>query len=500
MVTLFTNCPQFENDIAEILRLFTDAAELGPLREPMQDGDVFVSTNLEEENGAWAGVALCARIKAGEKREASYRYRSPLGGETALEQKRYQKRAVKIAAFRAMRAVFPEAFLPWGSLTGIRPTRLLRELEETASETEGARMMLEEFDVSHEKLKLAQEILAVQNSMPQLLPEKEAGVYIGIPFCKTRCLYCSFASEVRSAKTDMGAYLAALKKDIAHGARLIKTTGRTVRSMYIGGGTPTVLTAPELEDLLGFALSAYGSFGMELTVEAGRPDTIDRDKLRVLKRMGVTRISINPQSMNDKTLALIGRSHSANEVERAFFAAREVGFSVVNMDVIAGLPGESFSDFQITLDAVEKLAPENLTVHTLAIKRSSLLKDRLSQYPLASAEEADSMVDAGRRCARALGMRPYYLYRQKYMRGNLENVGYAKPSMECVYNVDMMEETASILSHGANAMTKRVFSGESRVERIPAPKDVNTYIQKADALCAAKESLFFIDKPVSARV
>ncbi len=494
MVTLSTNCPQYENDIAEVLRLFTDAAELGPLREPMRDGDVFVSANLEEENNAWAGVALCARIQAGERREASYRYVSLSYGETALEQKRYQKRAVKIAAFRAMRAVFPEAFLPWGSLTGIRPTRLLRELAEHASEAEAARMMLEEFDVSPEKLKLAREILAAQDTMPPLLSEKETGVYIGIPFCKTRCLYCSFPSEVRGVKTDMAAYLTTLKKDIEHGARLLKAAGRTVRSMYIGGGTPTVLTAQELESLLGFALSAYGSFGMELTVEAGRPDTIDREKLRVLKRIGVTRISINPQSMNDETLALIGRSHSASEVEGAFFTAREEGFSSINMDVIAGLPGESLSEFQNTLDAVEKLAPENLTVHTLAIKRSSLLKDRISQYPLAGAEEADRMVDAGRRCARALNMRPYYMYRQKYMRGNLENVGYAKPSKECVYNVDMMEETASILSHGANAMTKRVFSGESRVERIPAPKDIKTYLQKTDALCEAKERLFLEER------
>ncbi|MEN6471293.1 MAG: coproporphyrinogen dehydrogenase HemZ [Clostridiaceae bacterium] len=494
MVKLSTDCPQFDNDIAEVVRLFLDAEKLEAPREPMLDGDVFVSARLFKENHTWAAEAVCACAEAGERRGFSYRYESPLRGESALEQKRYQKRCVKIAVFRAMRLAFPEAFLPWGSLTGIRPTRLLHELKESLGAEEARRMMLESFDVSGEKLALAAEILSVQNEMPRLSSEKETGVYIGIPYCKTRCLYCSFPSEVRHAKTDMAAYLAALKRDIAFGARLLRETGRKVRSMYMGGGTPTVLTADELDGLLSFTLSAYGGYGLEFTVEAGRPDTIDREKLSVLKRSGVTRISINPQSMNDATLALIGRSHSAHEVERAFYEAREAGFSAINMDVIAGLPGESLGDFQNTLDAVERLNPENLTVHTLAIKRSSLLKDRLSLYPLASAEEADHMVDAGRALARRLSMRPYYMYRQKYMRGNLENVGYAKPLTECVYNVDMMEETASILSHGANAMTKRVFQGESRVERIPAPKDIKTYLDKLDALCEAKERLFFEER------
>jgi oxygen-independent coproporphyrinogen-3 oxidase len=411
-----------------------------------------------------------------------------------LEQKRYQKRCVKIAVFRAMVKAFPETFLPWGSLTGIRPTRLLRELNESMGEENARRMMLFDFDVTEEKLALAAEILKVQDEMPVLTSDKETGIYIGIPFCKTRCLYCSFASEVRGVKTDMAAYLDALKKDITFGARLLGETSRTVRSMYIGGGTPTVLTAGELDGLLDFALAAYGGFGHELTVEAGRPDTIDKEKLDVLKRHGVTRISINPQSMNDKTLALIGRSHSAEAIERAFAMAREAGFSEINMDVIAGLPGENVSDFQNTLDAIKKLSPENLTVHTLAIKRSSLLKGKLEEYPLASAVAADKMVDAGRALANELGMRPYYMYRQKYMRGNLENVGYAKPRTECTYNVDMMEETVSILAHGANAMTKRIFDAETRVERIPAPKDIKTYIEKIDALNAAKRELFLEDR------
>ena len=491
MVSLSTNTPQFENDIAEILRLFLDFEKLSPATQSRSDGDVFVSANLLDENGIWAAQASCIRVPNG---EFTCRYESPYRGESTLEQKRFQKRSIKIAVFRAMVKAFPETYLPWGSLTGIRPTRLLRELNESMGEENARRMMLSDFDVAEEKLALAAEILKVQDGMLKLTSEKETGIYIGIPFCKTRCLYCSFASEVRGVKTDMAAYLDALKKDIAFGARLLGETGRNVRSMYIGGGTPTVLTAEELDGLLEFALKAYGGFGHELTVEAGRPDTIDEEKLDVLKRRGVTRISINPQSMNDRTLALVGRSHSAQAIERAFSMARQAGFSEINMDVIAGLPGENLSDFQNTLNAIKALSPENLTVHTLAIKRSSLLKGKISEYPLASAEVADQMVDAGRALACELKMRPYYMYRQKYMRGNLENVGYSKPGTECIYNVDMMEETVSILSHGANAMTKRIFDAETRVERIPAPKDIKTYIDKLDVLNVAKRELFLEDR------
>ena len=242
MVSLFTNCPQYENDIAEVLRLFLDAEKLLPEREMMLDGDVFVSALLNGENGMWTADAACRRMEEGVLSGGKYRYQSKIFGETLLEQKRYQKRAVKIAVFRAMKKLFPETFLPWGSLTGIRPTRLLRELREGTTNDAARRMMLDEFDVSPQKLALAEEILFVQDEMPQINSEKETGIYIGIPFCKTRCLYCSFASQIRTQKTDMAAYLDAVKEDIRFGARLLRDTGRTVRSMYIGGGTPTVLT------------------------------------------------------------------------------------------------------------------------------------------------------------------------------------------------------------------------------------------------------------------
>ena len=260
--------------------------------------------------------------------------------------------------------------------------------------------------------------------------------------------------------------------------------------MYVGGGTPTVLTNDELDDLITYALECYGGFGTEFTVEAGRPDTIDTQKLLTLRRLGVGRISINPQTMNNDTLALIGRSHTADDISRAYFDARAVGFESINADVIAGLPGESNSHMQKTMEAIAALKPDNLTVHTLALKRSSALMEHLTEYKLPEAAEVERMVETGARAASEMGMRPYYMYRQKYMRGNLENVGYSLPGRECIYNIDMMEETTSIMAHGAGAMSKRIFDAERRVERIPNPKDIATYINKLNVTATEKNKLF----------
>lgn len=485
MVRLYTDLPWFWNDIAEEVRLFVNDTVL-QAEQGQQDGaDTEVSVTLSQDKNEWTAVAHCSA----QGRRAHYEYTCPAIVGSELVIKRHMKRAVKIAAFRAMRELFA-VYTPWGSLTGIRPTRLLRELMEDMGEAGALGMMQNGFDVLPQKLELAHEIVNVQRPLLESQTDNDIDVYVGIPFCKTRCLYCSFLSEVRDKKTDMAAYILALKRDIALGARIATESGYKVRSMYMGGGTPTVLTAGELEDVLSFSIDAYGGFGSELTVEAGRPDTITPDKLHVIKRLGAQRISINPQTMNEHTLALVGRSHTPEEIEKAYHMAREIGFASINMDVIAGLPGETLDDMHETLERIAALAPENLTVHTLAIKRSSRLAQCLESYPLPSAETVDGMVALGLETARGMGMRPYYMYRQKYMRGNLENVGYAKIGTECIYNVDMMEETTSIMAHGAGAMSKRIFGGEHRVERIPNPKDIATYIDKVDAVAQEKRELF----------
>ena len=405
-----------------------------------------------------------------------------------LDRKRQEKRALKRAVYALMQRLYPTE-MPWGSLTGIRPTKLLRELCLRVGDEEAVRQFREVFSVRLDKLRLAATINAVQKPVIASVQPNDVDIYVGIPYCKTRCLYCSFGAEI-AKKNAIAEYLPYLFRDIENGARLVRDGGYHVRATYLGGGTPTVLSAEELDALLTHFKTCYGGFGAECTVEAGRPDTITKEKLAVLRAHGVERISINPQTMSDETLRRIGRAHTAAEIKEAFAIAREMGFSSINMDLIAGLPGETVADFERTLAEIKELRPDNLTVHTLAIKRSSRLKDQLDKYPLPPRSDVETMIDMGFCAAREIGLWPYYMYRQKYQNGNLENVGYAAQSKLCVYNVDMMEETTSIIAHGAGAMTKRVFDSENRVERIPNPKDVPTYGAKLDLLDQQKRALF----------
>ena len=481
---LITNVPEFYNDISEELRLFVPNAVIY-LDEPELDDGMTVSVDLSAD-GAFRSTAVFSY----EGGSFSYTHESPYRGGSDLIEKRYAKRNIKVAVFRCLKKAFPDKSIPWGSLTGIRPTRLFRDLEAAEGRGEALRLMREEFDVQEEKIALADEINSVQIPILASAKPNEIGVYIGVPFCRTRCLYCSFASEIRTKKTDMAAYLSALSRDIELGSEMARAKGLVPRSFYFGGGTPTVLTEGELDMLLDRLCSAYDTVGKEFTVEAGRPDTITEGKLRVMKAHGVTRVSVNPQTMCDRTLKLVGRDHTSADIERCFGLVRSVGFDSVNMDLIAGLPNETEADMEHSLRAIERLKPDCLTVHTLAIKRASRLKERMDQYALPSVDTVERMVKLGMASARSMGMSPYYMYRQKYMAGNLENVGYSTPGHICVYNIDMMEDGMSIIAHGAGAMTKRVWNEGGRIDRVPNPKDIATYISKLEATQKEREELF----------
>ena len=483
MVVLKTNRPEYRNDIAEEIRLFLGLVDIAETADACPV-DLELTVTLYEQDGRFFAEASTANGR-------SYRTLADLPQQNRLEEKRQEKRALKIAVFRLLRQIYTDISAPWGSLTGIRPTKLFRELTMRENAASAEEQFLHVFDVSPAKTELASRISSVQQPYIQSVRvDRDIDIYIGIPFCRTKCLYCSFASEVIGKQDKLTPYLEVLKTDIAAGAALVRANGLRVRSMYIGGGTPTVLTAEQLHALLSFTLDAYGGYGRELTVEAGRPDTITEEKLRVLNAHGVRRISINPQTMNDDTLVRIGRAHNAAAIEQTYALARDVGFSVINMDLIAGLPGEGVPDFSKTLERVCALRPENITIHSLAIKRSSRLKQHLDAYPLPDAATTERMIQSGAEAASAIGMQPYYMYRQKYMSGNLENTGYALPGDECVYNIDMMEETTSILAHGGCGISKRVFGAENRVERIPNPKEVAVYMAKLPALLDAKTRLF----------
>ena len=484
MIAIQTNRTEYRNDIAEEIRLFLGLAEIALYEEiDPADAELVFQLQLDRNDDRYRLLASAGGLQEQDMFDLPQ-------DASALMRKKLEKRALKLACYHLLKRLYPDVATPWGSLTGIRPTKLYRELTLEGGESYARTTFLDTFDVSEEKTNLAARICAVQEPVIYSVKPQDIDIYVGIPFCKTKCLYCSFPSEVMGKNDRLTRYLDALKMDIAAGAALAREQNLRVRSFYMGGGTPTVLTAEQLEDMLSFTLEQYGTFGMEATVEAGRPDTIDREKLLVLKRFGINRISINPQTMNDETLRRVGRSHTAQDIMRVFDLAREIGFKSINMDLIAGLPGESAEDMQRSCDAIAALQPDNLTVHSLAIKRSSLLKKELDEHTLSSAEQAEEMTRIGARCAERMGMQPYYMYRQKYMSGNLENVGYSLPNQECVYNIDMMEETASILSHGAGTMTKRVFGGENRIERLPSPKDVPTYLDKLERLTADKRAFF----------
>lgn len=400
--------------------------------------------------------------------------------------KRMHKRQVKTALYQALKestGMQP----PWGSLTGIRPTRLVYEAMAQGEKLEAALLTLQKnFDVTPQKAELLGQVIRSQESLPKAL-EQEIDVYIGIPFCESRCRYCSFISAEVGKGDKLAPYVDALTFEIHAINRLIAARGLKVRAFYMGGGTPTALSA-ELLDRVLTAAQPILTASRETTVEAGRPDSITRERMLVLKDHQIKRISINPQTMHDESLQLIGRNHTKVQTEHAYALAESLGFDHINMDLIAGLPGETLNMFKKTLDWAKKLSPQSLTVHSLCIKRSSDM--HRWQDCLPNAKAAEEMVNMAYEAALLMGMQPYYLYRQKHMAGNLENVGYALPGMACLYNVDTMEDTVSVLAMGAGGISKRVTAGREMVYRSPNVKEIDHYIRRVDELIERKIKLF----------
>lgn len=380
--------------------------------------------------------------------------------------------------------------LPWGTLTGIRPTKIAVQLfEQGKTEEEVRSYMMETYLASAEKTELSIDI--AKREMEILKPihyEKGYSLYVGIPFCPTTCLYCSFTSyPICVWKKRVSEYLDAVEKEI----EFVKEACRDkiLDSVYIGGGTPTTLEPAELDRLLSRLKESFDwTHVQEFTVEAGRADSITRDKLKVLKKHGVTRISVNPQTMNQKTLKIIGRQHTVEQVEEAFFMAREEGFDNINMDLILGLPGETKEDVAYTIERVKALNPDSLTVHSLAIKRASKLSQWIIENGISTLNNTDETMEIAAAGAKALGMEPYYLYRQKNMSGNFENVGYAKPGQAGIYNILIMEEKENIMALGAGTISK-VVHPDGLIERCDSVKDVALYIEKIDEMIDRKRKL-----------
>jgi len=398
------------------------------------------------------------------------------------ERERLRQKALKLSFFKAAREI--TGISPsWGALTGIRPGKLAaRMLEEGKSEGQVSRILRDTYYVSPERRRLALETAKAGLKAKAELQPNEISLYVGIPFCPTRCAYCSFVSaSVEKSFGLIEPYLEVLEREITAAAQMVRETGLKIKSFYMGGGTPTTLTAKQMDRLLEHLNRSFDLSGcVEYCIEAGRPDTIDRDKLQVLLDRGADRISVNPQSLEDHVLRAIGRKHSAEDIRRTMELVASMNFPHVNMDLIAGLPEDTPEGFRRTLDQCLVYGADNITVHTLALKKGSRILLEGSKIP--TAEEVGAMLDYANPTLRAHGFQPYYLYRQKYMSGSFENVGWCISGAEGLYNIYIMEELHSILSLGAGGSTKMVDPRRNRIERVFHAKFPTEYIQRVDKL------------------
>ena len=460
MINLTISNEEYLNDLMELVRPF----------EARWKQDLSIDVDYKDDNGGMkiriSSDALCGFVK---------NYAFKVVAKDDLERKRIEKRYLKIAIYRTL-SFLTGVNLPYGCLTGIRPTKLYLEIQnEQEKYAKSAReVFVKDYSVSESKVQLVEKIVNVQRPLRNK-SSKEYDVFVFIPFCPTRCAYCSFVSlPIDKQKKLVRPYVDCLIRELEQTKELIRCKKIKVRAVYVGGGTPTSIGAQLLDEVLEHC--HFG--GREFTVEAGRPDTINKDIVDVMKKHGVTRISVNPQTFNDKTLEIIGRRHKCSDTYNAYMLVKD-SFDV-NMDLIACLPGETLDDFKRSVDIAVALNPANITVHTLYMKKGSALKQ--CGYDNTDYDTAAQMVDYAYSKLTESGFEPYYMYRQKYTSGNLENVGYAKPDKACIYNIDIMEEDTSIIANGANAISKKWDKRRNLITRCANYKEPLEYVKHIDEM------------------
>ncbi len=508
-IQVTVNQAGFEYDIHSLVKAFYPADEVKVVVGEEEDSDAEETLHIDLSK-----EAVSLTLVNGGNGTASFggrRAKLPVGIERPEIKNRLKKLIYEALSKHTGKK------LPWGTLTGIRPTKIpMSMLEEGRSDEDILKYMRDTYLISDEKGELSLQIAKREKALLDVLHcENGYSLYIGIPFCPTTCLYCSFTSfPIVSWKKKIGLYLDALEKEIDFVAESHKD--KVLDTIYIGGGTPTTLEPEELARLLSKIKNSFDLSELkEFTVEAGRADSITPEKLKVLKEYGVNRISVNPQTMKQETLDLIGRKHTVLQVKEAFAMAREAGFTNINMDLILGLPGESIEDVQETMTEIEKLNPDSLTVHSLAIKRASRLSQWVVENGISSLKNTDETMHIMAEGAKRMGMAPYYLYRQKNMSGNFENVGYAREGKGekaertfrgikdsgnagtwydmqehrfGIYNILIMEEKQTIVACGAGSISKRVYP-DGRIERCENVKDVASFIERIDEMIERKRKL-----------
>ena len=479
MIVVLVSAPKFEYDIHSLVKAFYPKEDVKVIadQESVSDVSYTFKVSFDEQKISFFD----------EKGNLLSTVENPANSERVNEKNNVKKLIYDALSKKEGRT------LVWGDLTGIRPTKIPRKLlEEGKSDSEILKYMQDTYFVSDEKGNLSIDIAKREIEILRPLREKGYSIYIGIPFCPTTCLYCSFTSNPIAMWRDrVSDYLSALEKEIKFESE--KRKGKTIDTIYIGGGTPTTLSADELERLLTMIDDNLDvSKLLEYTVEAGRADSITLDKLKVLKAHNVTRISVNPQTMNQKTLDIIGRRHTVEDVIRAFYDARSEGFSNINMDIILGLPEEGIKEVSHTLSEIEKLYPDSLTVHSLAIKRASRLNEWILQNGYATMINTAETMKCASDSAKRMDMHPYYLYRQKNMAGNFENTGYSKEGCYGIYNILIMEELEPIVAMGPGSVSK-ILTKEGKPVRSDNVKDVSLYIEKIDEMLDRKDKLFALE-------
>ncbi len=482
MIAVKLNQPEFEYDIHSLIKAFFPEENVSVTAEEKRY-DEEISGYMEIDYKQDSIHMEWKQEKEGESLQAD-------DISVDFSDRKETKNQLKQGLYQLLSALTGKK-LPWGTLTGIRPTKIpMKLLEEGKSKDDIKTYMEDTYFASEEKIDLSIEIAERELEILKKIDyENGYSLYIGIPFCPTTCLYCSFTSfPLVSWKQKVDHYLDALEKELDYVA--VKFAGKHLNSIYIGGGTPTTLEPYQLDRLIRKIRCSFDlSDCQEFTVEAGRPDSITREKLETLKKWDITRISINPQTMKDETLKIIGRRHTVAQTVESFELARELGFDDINMDLIMGLPEESLEDVKDTLEQVKALRPDNLTVHSLALKRAARLnmfKEDYKDYKMVNTTEHMNLTAE---YAKEMGLEPYYLYRQKSMAGNLENVGYASPGKAGIYNILIMEEKQTIVACGAGTVTKRVY-GDGRIDRCDNVKDVKLYMEKIDEMIRRKQQLF----------
>jgi len=475
-----------------VIRLFFDAPEI-EYGEPGGEADgvrLAVGMAIEDRGGEVAAEASVREEGTARRSEGSARLRVPEGSGGA-DRAKLLRQASLMALLRALER-FTGRVQPWGILTGVRPTKLMHRKRRAGLSGERAKREIAlETLVTGPKLGLMERIVDRQlAALPDLYElGGEVSIYIGIPYCPTKCAYCTFpAYAIQGRQGSVDSFLGGLHREMERIGEWLKDRGIRITTVYFGGGTPTSISAEEMDALYEHMHRVFPDMVSvrEVTVEAGRPDTITEEKLDVLKKWKIGRISINPQSFKQETLRLIGRHHTVEETVEKYRLAREKGFDNINMDLIIGLPGETPDDFRRTLERTEELAPDSVTVHTLSFKRASEMTHNRSRYAVATPEEAEEMMRRAAEWAEERGYAPYYLYRQKNILGNLENVGYARPGKESLYNILIMEEMQTIIGLGCGASSKLVDPATGAIQRLANPKEPLAYIAHSETYTERK--------------